>query len=624
MKKIKFGLQLIIVMMIFIGNIIPVMARDFTVRYQKKNDEGELVDINAALPLTTDEYDHLAYHLNTNSSKLFTYNYNMQDTNLTTSYYVFGKNSSNKWINTSYGNNQGMKENEDDKRFVLGWNTGIIYNNIDYVYATDVDNYRKAASITENRESDIGIVIKTEFKFRSEGRLLEVIYHVKNNTNTKKDFLLWSGGDTELATDDGCAVGVLNREKARGFYLYSVRTDDYPDALNVQMPIFATDDKVSFWRTDKWADIRDIYDSSVVFADKYRKSFTELLSNPPSYIADQSKGQKPQDTAAIWYWKDQSLNAGEEKVYSVLIGITNFTDDVENKVAGVIEEANNEINNETYTVTFNLANIKDGGTIPQQEVDSRGKVTRPEDPIHDGNMIFDDWYTDETFTTKFDFENTIITDATEIHGRWKLPPGTIKVIDPITKPDVIAEILTPSKDITDAITLTDEELALKEEGKDVSVYVEVNDASDDVTDEEKDALEEKIDNKTEIGTYLDIGLFKKVDGEEPTKIAKSKEPIELSIEIPKNLKNTDPNVERTYKLVKIENGELVEIELREVDGNLLFETDDFSIYALAYSDKKINNPNTFDGIMMYLIIFTISIIILRILYVNIRKTRGAN
>ena len=68
-----------------------------------------------------------------------------------------------------------------------------------------------------------------------------------------------------------------------------------------------------------------------------------------------------------------------------------------------------------YTVTFDT----DGGsTVPSQTINSGGTVTRPTtDPTKTG-YVFDDWYTTDQYTTKFDFENTAITEDTTIYAKF--------------------------------------------------------------------------------------------------------------------------------------------------------------------------------------------------------------
>ena len=67
-----------------------------------------------------------------------------------------------------------------------------------------------------------------------------------------------------------------------------------------------------------------------------------------------------------------------------------------------------------YTVTFDT----DGGsTVANQTINAGEKATRPTDPTKT-NYTFDDWYTDATYTTKFDFANTTITGDTVIYAKF--------------------------------------------------------------------------------------------------------------------------------------------------------------------------------------------------------------
>ena len=67
----------------------------------------------------------------------------------------------------------------------------------------------------------------------------------------------------------------------------------------------------------------------------------------------------------------------------------------------------------SFTVTFNT---NGGSSIASQTVDVGGKVTRPTtNPTKSGNT-FVDWYTDDTYQTVFDFENTTINKATTIYA----------------------------------------------------------------------------------------------------------------------------------------------------------------------------------------------------------------
>ena len=70
---------------------------------------------------------------------------------------------------------------------------------------------------------------------------------------------------------------------------------------------------------------------------------------------------------------------------------------------------------ETHTVSFNT----DGGsTVANQTINYGEKVTKPSDPTKSG-YTFDNWYTDDTYETVFDFDNTVITEDTVIYAKFE-------------------------------------------------------------------------------------------------------------------------------------------------------------------------------------------------------------
>ena len=58
------------------------------------------------------------------------------------------------------------------------------------------------------------------------------------------------------------------------------------------------------------------------------------------------------------------------------------------------------------------------------------------------------------------------------------------------------------------------------------------------------------------------------------------------MEIPQELINTNENVQRTYYIVRIHNGQtdIIEGEFDAATGQFIFETDRFSTYAIIYTD----------------------------------------
>lgn len=171
-------------------------------------------------------------------------------------------------------------------------------------------------------------------------------------------------------------------------------------------------------------------------------------------------------------------------------------------------------------------------------------------------------------------------------------------------------------ELIDKIEFTEEELEVLETSKNIGIYLEVNDIGDSISKEEKELIKKKLDSSDSIGIYLDVSLFKRIDGEEATKISKTKEPIKISFEIPKTLINNDSKIDRKFKIFRVHDGKVDVLEVT-VNGNIgTFETDEFSTYALAYADTKLatdeikeiitNNPKTGDNVITYVIILAVS------------------
>ena len=75
---------------------------------------------------------------------------------------------------------------------------------------------------------------------------------------------------------------------------------------------------------------------------------------------------------------------------------------------------------EEYTVTFDT----DGESeVADQTIIYGNKITKPADPTKTG-YIFDNWYTDDTYSTVFDFD-TIITSDTTIYAKYNINTYTV-------------------------------------------------------------------------------------------------------------------------------------------------------------------------------------------------------
>ena len=99
--------------------------------------------------------------------------------------------------------------------------------------------------------------------------------------------------------------------------------------------------------------------------------------------------------------------------FSKLSGVRHSS--LPNNQITVYLQANFVIN--VYIVAFNT---KGGNTISAQSVDYGKTATRPTDPTRDG-YDFVDWYTTESYTTKYDF-STKVTKSFTIYAKWSEKP----------------------------------------------------------------------------------------------------------------------------------------------------------------------------------------------------------
>ena len=185
-------------------------------------------------------------------------------------------------------------------------------------------------------------------------------------------------------------------------------------------------------------------------------------------------------------------------------------------------------------------------------------------------------------------------------------PGETKAID--TNDSNACNAKIDENDLSSKIELSEQELNAKENGKDIEIYLEIEDISDSISDEDKKLIEEKLGKNT-VGIYLDINLFKKITGEEATKINETIEPITITFEIPEKLINTNSKINRKFKILKIHDGVVSEVDVKVNGRTATFTTSQFSNYTLVYEDvEKSVNPKTGDNIAIYGTLFIISLL----------------
>ncbi len=161
-------------------------------------------------------------------------------------------------------------------------------------------------------------------------------------------------------------------------------------------------------------------------------------------------------------------------------------------------------------------------------------------------------------------------------------PGYIEVI--VSSGENAPAISSDAKGLEETV-LTPEEKQ-QAEGVDIKVYLTVEDAGESISDADKAAVEEALEEDYRIGQYLDISLFK-VIGENRTQILETKQSIRITIDVPVGLKPADGAAERTFSIIRVHNGEAVVLEDMDSDTDTItIETDRFSSYTIVYQEDE--------------------------------------
>ncbi|MBQ9511062.1 MAG: hypothetical protein IJR55_05170 [Clostridia bacterium] len=136
--------------------------------------------------------------------------------------------------------------------------------------------------------------------------------------------------------------------------------------------------------------------------------------------------------------------------------------------------------------------------------------------------------------------------------------------------------------------LTEEEKKALRDGEEVKVYIEIIAVDNkDVPAADKAEVEKKAENSgTKVGMYLDLSLLKKVGESDVVAIHDTNgNMVKVTITVPEELRSTDPNVTRTFYVVRVHDGEATVLG-QSTGDTVSFETDKFSTYALTYKDEK--------------------------------------
>lgn len=153
-----------------------------------------------------------------------------------------------------------------------------------------------------------------------------------------------------------------------------------------------------------------------------------------------------------------------------------------------------------------------------------------------------------------------------------------------------ADIAIEAEDIITDIGLESEEIKAIENGEDISIYLEVNNADATVSAEDKSATEAVLTEGMKIGMHLDINLFKKIGDNAAKNITSTLKPVKIIFKVPDRLIKNG----RIFSIVRVHNGktDILSCDFDAATKTASFETDKFSSYAIAYKDNANDGGNT--------------------------------
>lgn len=140
----------------------------------------------------------------------------------------------------------------------------------------------------------------------------------------------------------------------------------------------------------------------------------------------------------------------------------------------------------------------------------------------------------------------------------------------------------------------DEKLEVTENGKDALIYLVLEDASSD------QSIASAADSFGDVNVdqifYFELTLFKKVGDSSPEQISQTNgTSVRITMTIPDELINTDPDIVRTYLVIYDHEGNIRTIS-PSIDGTTMsFDAGSFSTYSITYTDKEVSNQPSSPG-----------------------------
>ena len=173
------------------------------------------------------------------------------------------------------------------------------------------------------------------------------------------------------------------------------------------------------------------------------------------------------------------------------------------------------------------------------------------------------------------------------------PSGNIIVTEPVIGEDAPhISVVGSENEIKEAVPLAEEEKAAVAAGSEIKIYLKIEKKT--VTQEEKQVIDAAKEDYI-IGEYIDVSMFKQIDGKEESPVRQLNKKIEISLVVPENLRNKNNNLTRIYAIIHHHSGEdkaeILQGVYDERTFSFTFTTDRFSTYTIVYKDTEKQTGN---------------------------------
>ena len=147
--------------------------------------------------------------------------------------------------------------------------------------------------------------------------------------------------------------------------------------------------------------------------------------------------------------------------------------------------------------------------------------------------------------------------------------------------------------------LTPEQIQSVADGETIEIRIDVKDISSNVSEQDKRAIENGIEEYRKklpgltLGMYVDISIFIKVGGGDWNAVNQTHEPVDVVIGIPAELQSDD----RIFYIIRSHEGDYTLLtDMDEEPDTITIRTDKFSTYAIAYEQVSGTGENNKCGL----------------------------